>query len=188
MPTRRILSSDDGRAIELANAFEGIEVMERPASLAGDRARNVEVLRDVVLRLDTVPDYTVLLQPTCPLRRPADIDSAVRHCLETGAESCITVGRFPKSSYWLFRDDDRRLRPLLPRDGQTDMREPGQSVFVPNGAVFVIRTDVLLAGGDFYSGRPAYHEMPAERSIDIDNAFDLHMADAAFSWLGEQPE
>lgn len=47
---------------------------------------------------------------------------------------------------------------------------------VPNGAVYVGRTDWLLDGGNFDSKYLARYFMPAQRSIDIDTAEDFAQA------------
>lgn len=180
--TRRILSTDDEAAADIGRRTGGIDVWDRPSELAGDTARNVDVMRDVVRRLDSLPEYVVLLQPTCPLRLAGDIDGAILQCARSGADSCISVSRLGKSSYWLFEAVGERLRPLVARDERTDIREKGPAILAPNGAVFVIRADVLMSGGDYYSGMPAYYEMPRERSVDIDDELDLRLAEATLSW------
>ena len=186
--TRRVLSTDDELAADLGRPLSGIEVLDRAAELATDTARNVDVMRDVIRRVGGAPDYVVLLQPTCPLRLAEDIDGAVRQCVESGADSCVSVSRLGKSSYWLFEGVGDRLRPLLARNPKTDIRDPGPAIFVPNGAVFVVRTEVLMSGGDYYSGMPSYYEMPRERSVDIDGELDLRLAEASLSWLRMESE
>jgi len=174
--THIVLSSDDERVLALAGDMDGLEVKPRPDHLARDDTPSVDVLRHVIENEVDEFSHVVLLQPTSPLRLSADIDETVATALRTGAKSCISVCRLDKPAQWLMSDrGEGRLELAFPRDGNGAPVE----LYVPNGAVFVIETEWLMAGKDFYSAPPAYHVMPPERSIDIDDARDFALAEAS---------
>ena len=54
----------------------------------------------------------------------------------------------------------------------------------PNGAVFVSETEAFVEAGDFYTNETIGYEMPRRRSLDIDDQFDLEVAQALYSWRG----
>lgn len=166
-----VLSSDDPAVLARATGRPRLRALSRPAALAGDDVRNIEVMRQVLATLAEPFDFAVLLQPTSPFRTAVDIDAAVEQCRRTGADACISVCVPDKPARWLLRAEGNRLAPLLAAD-------PGP-VFLPNGAVYVIRVARLLAGADFHSTPPCWITMPRTRSVDIDDADDLAFAE----WL-----
>jgi N-acylneuraminate cytidylyltransferase len=167
------LSSDDPAVLDRAAGWPRLRALTRPAALAGDEVRNVEVMRQVLSALAEPFEFAVLLQPTSPFRTAADIDEAVARCRETGADACLSVCSPGKPARWLLRPEGERMHPLLAAD-------PGP-VYLPNGAVYVIRVERLLAGADFHSTPPCFIIMPRARSVDIDDADDLALAESFHS-------
>ena len=92
---RVILSTDDAEIAAAARA-RGCEVpFMRPADLAQDETPHLPVMQHAVdwLRENEHyrPDVVMILQPTSPLRRAADIRHAIQLLTETGADSVLTV-------------------------------------------------------------------------------------------------
>ncbi len=176
---RLVLSSDDPVVLARAVGRPRLLALSRPAALAGDAVRNVEVMRQVLHDLAEPFDFAVLLQPTSPFRTAADINAAIDQCRRTGADACISVCVPEKPAHWLQQAEGERLSPLLAND-------PGR-VFLPNGAVYVIRVERLLAGADFHSTPPCWITMPRARSVDIDDAGDLALAEWLCARRQEEP-
>ncbi len=61
-------------------------------------------------------------------------------------------------------------RPYLSRQNLPD-------AYALNGAIYLVRREVLLAQRNFYGNVTYGYVMPAERSIDIDSPWDLYLAD-----------
>ena len=57
-----------------------------------------------------------------------------------------------------------------------DLTPPPSPEFRVNGAVYAARAEHLRAGGPLVGSETAAIEMPRWRSVDIDEAFDLHLA------------
>lgn len=171
---RLVLSTDD-RAIASAGLAGGCEVpFMRPAALAGDEARSIDVVLDA---LDRLPPYdvVVLLQPTSPARTAADIDEACAQLVRQDAPSCVSVTLVDESPYWMFRlDEAMRLAPLLPAP-VASRRQDLPPVYVLNGAVYAARTEWLRRTGGFVGEGTVAHVMPRERSIDIDTLEDFEV-------------
>ena len=177
---RIILSSDDPEIMAVARQF-GCEVpLVRPDHLAGDTASSMEV---ILHALDTLPEYypwVVLLQPTSPLRRPEDIAACLEICQREGAPACVTVTP-AKSPLWCYflEGGGQRMVPVLGQDNTQVGRQQLPSAYALNGAVYVARSDWLRVRRTFVTGETRAHIMPAERSVDIDTAFDFQWAE----WL-----
>lgn len=169
---RVILSSDDEEIIAVAEKANCEVPFVRPAELARDDTPGVE---PVLHALRMVPgyDYVVLLQPTSPLRRAEDIDRCIEACLREDAPCCVSVTAPEKSPFWMFSmDQGSRLTPLLSAEGYT-RRQDLPPVYALNGAVYVAKTEWLLATRSFITGDTIGCEMSREHSVDIDSEEDL---------------
>lgn len=119
----------------------------------------------------------MLLQPTSPLRSSNDIDGALDTLLTTGAPSCVSVVEPGKSPYWSYRvDEQQRLQPLLDPVLSRMRRQDLPAAYVLNGAVYAARTAWLLDNQGYLGNGTVAYVMPGDRSVDIDNAFDLELA------------
>jgi CMP-N-acetylneuraminic acid synthetase len=166
--TRIVVSTDDD---EIA-AEAGVEVLRRPAALAADDTPMLDVVRHAVSEL--APDVVVLLQPTSPLRRAEHVDAAVRLLLESGADAVVSVVAVPHrySPEALMDVVDGRV---VAR-GSARTRQERALVYARNGpAVLALRSERL--GDDLYGGDCRPYLMDARDSLDVDDSFDLELAD-----------
>jgi CMP-N,N'-diacetyllegionaminic acid synthase len=181
---RVVISSDDAAIIGAAVAAGAEAPFVRPAELADDGASSADVVRHALAMLERPYDLLVLLQPTSPLRATADIDSCIRRVALDGAPSCIGVTPAAKSPWWMqTMDEAGRLSPLLTPVPAT-RRQGLPVVYVPNGAVYVVRVPWFLEHGLFLGQDSVGHVMPAERSVDIDTLLDFRLAEAMLAGDG----
>jgi CMP-N-acetylneuraminic acid synthetase len=170
--TRLVVSTDSDEVVALARAHD-VDVIRRPAELARDETPS----RDVVVHaLDEVGacDVLVLLQPTSPLRRGEHVDEAVRLLLAEDAGSVVSVVEVPHQfrPVSLMALEDGRLVPL----GPPMRRQDKPVVYARNGpAVLVLRPDRL--GDDLYGDDCRPYVMDPHDSVDIDEPFDLRLAE-----------
>lgn len=172
-----VLSSDDPAIIAAARA-EGCEIpFVRPAELATDEAGTLPVLRHAVDHLAASGrryDYVVLLQATSPLRTADDVDAALQLCHARQAPACVSVSRVEKAPAWMFSlDHEGHLVPVLGEVSTAPRRQDLPPVVVLNGAIYVARTEWVLAHDGFLGPDTVAYEMPRFRSIDIDDEVDL---------------
>ena len=147
-------------------------MLRRPAELAADDTPMLDVVRHAVAELS--PDVVVLLQPTSPLRRAEHVDAAVRLLLESGADAVVSVVAVPHrySPEALMDVVDGRV---VAR-GSARTRQEKALVYARNGpAVLAVRSDRL--GDDLYGGDCRPYLMDERDSLDVDDAFDLELAD-----------
>jgi len=167
----------------------------------------VDLLSTLAGRESYRPDAVVLLQPTSPFRRAGHIDAAVDTFLASGADSVVSVVPVPHQftpSSLMELDGDRLVfpggpeGPPLHREGAPPRRggpsgppdesaggDPGPlrrqdkpQLFARNGpAVVVVRARVLLEQRALYGADTRALVMSREDSLDIDEAFDLELAE-----------
>ncbi len=175
---RVLISSDDAEIIAAAVAAGADAPFLRPAQLARDDTPSLSVVRHALEMAAGDAEWLVLLQPTSPLREAADIDGAVALAVERNAPFCVSVCE-SKSPHWTYAlTAERRLAPFLdapPPSRRQDM----PAAYALNGAVYVGRVSRLLAGEGFVGPHTVAYVMPRTRSLDIDDALDLALAEAA---------
>ncbi len=170
---RVVLSTDDDTIASVAIEC-GCEVpFRRPADLASDEARSIDVVLHALGKL-AAHDLVVLLQPTSPARTAEDIDDACRQLVSRSAPSCVSVTAATQSPYWMYRLGDAGcLHPLLELPAAASRRQDLPPIYVLNGAIYAARTDWLRTHGAFVGPGTVAHIMPPERSIDIDTLEDF---------------
>jgi CMP-N,N'-diacetyllegionaminic acid synthase len=163
-----IVSSEDDEILAVAGAC-GIR---RPAELATCEASAVDVMLHA---LDVTPgyDWCVLLQPTSPLRTAADIDACI--ALARGSHSCVSITLATESPYWMYGMDNGELKPLM--GNRVKRRQDLPRAWLLNGAVYVARVDWFREHKTFVGAGTLGYEMPAKRSIDIDDLADFQAAE-----------
>ena len=174
---RVILSSDDVRAMEIAQEW-GVEVpFTRPAELSTDRVRSIDVVKHCISEMEFEDsDVVLLLQPTSPFRDSSFIVKACR-LFEDRVDSVFSVQECTHHhpSRALFIDangflvtDDFTGTAFFPR-------QEVPPVFFRNGAIYAAQVSTILRGsflGEFC--RPLV--MDEFASLDINTPFDLEVA------------
>jgi CMP-N,N'-diacetyllegionaminic acid synthase len=174
---RVILSSEDQEIIETAKSW-GCEVpFVRPLNLAQDTTPGIDPVLHALVEL-SLYDYVVLLQPTSPLRRVADIDGCIEQCVTQSARACVTVTEPEKSPYWMYTMDSRgQMTKLLPTDSMITRRQDLPRAYALNGAVYVAECKWLLKSHSFITEETLGFTMPKERSYDIDTELDFRICE-----------
>jgi CMP-N,N'-diacetyllegionaminic acid synthase len=177
---RLVLSSDDDAIIDVARRY-GCEVpFKRASSLAADDTPSVDVVVDALQRCGQY-DWVVLLQPTSPLRTPQDIDAAIEYCIASGAPLCVSICVAEQSPYWMYRREVDRLVPVV-AGAEITRRQDLPIAYVPNGAIYVADVAWFMQHKKLFA--PALtvgYEMPAERSVDIDDLEDIERVESILS-------
>jgi CMP-N-acetylneuraminic acid synthetase len=184
------VSSDDERILEIAERG-GALTDRRPPRLAGDTTRAVEVVAEFLERMLPAHgwDEVGMCLPTCPLRTAADVAEAVDR-FRAGK------GRCPRL---VGVSDSDRPQLALRTIGEhlAEMREPEayahttrsqdmERFYLPNGSIYLATVEEYLATGTFFGTPTLIHELPPERSFDIDHEYQFHLAECMLRYLEER--
>lgn len=175
---RVIVSTDDPAIARLAKKHGADVPFMRPAKLATDKAKSIDAVFHALRTIPEEYDYVVLLQPTSPLHTADDIDACIKSCMSKGVNSCVSVAESDKNLHWMYSLDKKgRMRRLIQTKKTIDRRQDLPKVYVLNGAIYVVQVDWLLNNKTFVTDESYAYIMPAERSVDIDNAMDFKLAE-----------
>ncbi len=185
--TGAVLSTDSEPAKAIARDL-GLEVVDRPAELATDTATVDAAARHAVESWEAshsaVVDVVVLLYGNIPIRPTDLIDRAVKHLIDTGADSVRSVAPVGKMHPdWLHRIDGDRM--LQFRQNSIYRRQDLEPLYYHDGAVAVVTRKALfgaLSVPDDHQAflgrdRRALIQGPQD-AVDIDEPIDLFLAEA----------
>lgn len=182
--TRFLVSTDDPEIRQVAESC-GAPVLLRPPELAADNTPMLPVLQHVISALKDREglrfDHLIILQPTSPLRNAADIDGALEVLRQPETDSVISVylttHHHPSK---LYKIQEGLLCPLAP-DPPVRLRQKLEPIYHRNGAIFAFQTRLMEEAGLILGSQLRPFIMPQERSVDIDDEFDLQYAEFLLS-------
>jgi CMP-N,N'-diacetyllegionaminic acid synthase len=179
----RVIVSTDCPEIADISKQAGAEVpFLRPTHLASDTALAIDTYIYTCDKLksefgNSINEFTVL-QPTSPLRDHHAIDEAIELFYQNKADSVISVVEADHPVQWYKRIDAAGvLREYLQDTSSLNNRQALAKAYLPNGAIFIFKYDLLHDKRQYYSEKTYPYIMTRESSIDIDNIFDFQLAE-----------
>lgn len=175
-----IVNSEDDRILAIA-AECGATPYRRPEALAGDTVFLIDVVREMITTRNWPAEAVLaVLFPTVPLRTADDIMKA--HALfheHGGATPVVSVTPYEYPIQTALRiNAEGRLEPALPQEYARSTRhnDHEQSYRATYAVIFNTAAN-LLTQKKLIGTAPIPCHLPPERSIDIDEPYQLHMAD-----------
>ena len=181
-----LVSTDDPKIAEVAQAAGANVPFFRPPELATDEISVWPSVRHAVEHWEQIDGHPIravtLLQPTSPLRTGDDIDGCINRFNDLDADICATAVATHDSPYFKMVEvapgSPDFIRPCSPQMLKSSRRQDAPRVYILNGAVYVVRRSVLSSlENQFQVDRFAIFEMPRRRSVDIDTADDVELAE-----------
>jgi CMP-N-acetylneuraminic acid synthetase len=190
--TRIVLSTDDEEIARVGREC-GLDVpFMRPLELARDETPTIPVLQDVVRKLEVAGEFydaVFTLQPTTPLRRPADIDGAIDLLERTGADSVISfvdVGEKHPARMKFITPDGRVIDPPFAEQLEGQRRQDLPKLYLREGSVYLTRRIVLMEQNSLRGRDCRAWIIPQERACNIDTSFDLFLAEQMLRYHAPQ--
>lgn len=181
----RVIVSTDDEEIAAISREHGAEVpFLRPTELARDDTGHMDVVIHAIEWLereqDYRPDLVLLLQPTSPLRTPEDIDAAAELIATRAADSVVSVCETHQHPHLIRKISEKgTLVDFVsgsPQPGSSERRRQDlPPAYFENGAIYLTKRSVLLERRTFVPENTVPYIMPAERSLQIDDAWDLRL-------------
>jgi pseudaminic acid cytidylyltransferase len=167
-----VVSTDDEEIASVAAKY-WVKVEKRPAELANDEARVVDVCLDVLVRRSTA--QFACLYATSPLRTASDISGAVGLLKPFRCDFSMAVTPFEASPHQALKENEGYLEPMWPELIEKRHSEIPK-LFVDNGSTYAATVEAFKQHKTFYGPNLRGYVMPRERSVDIDTQMDLDYA------------
>ncbi len=177
------VSTDDPGISAHCSSFNVDYSIQRPVELAHDTALMLPVIEHALHFLHVKgenPDIIVLLQPTSPLRTSRHIDEAVSLLINSDADSVVSVVECPHNftPNSLMVLEGEYIKHYSSSAEQYTIRQNKPHFFGRNGpAVFAFRTTTVEKKKSLYGDKILPYRMSRAESIDIDEPFDLVLAE-----------
>ena len=180
--SRVVLSTDDEEIARVGRAWGAETPFTRPAELAKDDSPHTGVILHALRWLQEKegfrPTHFSVLLPTAPLRTARDIDAACELALEAKADRVLGVCPSPVHPFFIKGlNAEGRLCDFMEPPEIYLRRQDLPPAYANFGAINVTRTGSFLELGNWPETRTLPYLMPPERSLDVDSAWDLHLAD-----------
>ena len=192
---RAVVSTDEGKIAREAET-EGVAApFRRPAALSGDRIGDWEVLEQAHQEMERLDgrqyDVVVMLQPTSPLRTPAQVEGCVRMLIEGGFDAVWTVSETDSKGHplkQLVLLENGEMDYYDPRGVEIVARQQLTPVYHRNGVAYAITRECLLEQKTIKGKRTGAY-LIREPLANIDTEEDLAYAEALaaklnLEWLG----
>lgn len=180
------VSTDDEEIASVATA-SGAQVIWRPTAISGDTATSEEALEHALAHLrddaGVVPEWVVFLQATSPLRRPGDIDGALRAAQEANVDSLFSGAVC--NDFLLWHETPEGLRSINYDFSDRRRRQVRQNQFVENGSIYVFRPQVLREHANRLGGAIGFYRMEAWQTWEIDDEEDIELVEFYMQKLKE---
>lgn len=175
-----VVSSDDKEILATAKKW-GTQIVKRPKKISGDYSPFQPLIFHALgackKKENYTPDLLVYLQPTSPLRTSQDISEAIKKLLDKKAGALISVYPIDKKYLKAFVvNKNGYLAGAVNNKYPFANRQDLPDLYMPNGAIYIIKTKLFLKYGQLFSSRTLPYEMSFLQSIDIDNPDDLKTA------------
>lgn len=173
------VSSDSDEILSVAASWGVDHLIKRPDELATDQAAKLPVICHCVKEVERTTGWTfdvvVDLDATSPLRMPEDITQCVQLLEERGVSNVITGAPARRSPYFNLVEVDMQGVASLSKklDKPVVRRQDAPKCYDMNASVYVWRREALLSNATIFNSDTLIHEMPEDRSVDIDSELDF---------------
>lgn len=179
------VSTDSREYADIAIKYGADVPFLRPEELSTDAATTEQVIRFVLKEYDQkgeVYDTFAIMQPTSPLRGVEDVRNAFLLMEEKQADSVIGVCEMEHSPRWCNTlPKDRSMAGFLNRDDNKERHQFG-TYYRINGAMYLVKRKIYTEHTAMYGPGSYAYIMPKDRSVDVDDAYDFFMAEAAMRY------
>jgi CMP-N,N'-diacetyllegionaminic acid synthase len=184
---RIVVSTDCPQIADLARKY-GLEVIIRPAELAGPEASVQDVMLHAMQTSEadgsTQADALAVLYGNVPVRGSGVIDHALKHLEETGCDSVRSfcpVGKWHPA--WMSKLQGDKVEPL--QTGSIHRRQDLVPLYLHDGAIVAVSRASMLRGLEFPDDPHAFFGVDRRaiqtgmgETVEVDHLRDLYWAEA----------
>jgi len=172
------VSTDDPELWEISKKYGTHTHGLRPAELATDTAKTIDVIKQLIPELNMYDSYILLLQPTSPLRTKRDADRVCGLLAGRTDEAVVSLTELTHPHpYKAQVVQNGYVRSLMGVES-TVPRQSLPKVYTPNGAFYLTHVDSILTRDTLLPERTLPYVMPAITSVNLDSPLDVVLLEA----------
>ena len=173
------VSTDSEEIATIARQYGAVIPFMRPAELARDDSPTADAVVHAIHQFSKAGkqfDYIVLLEPTSPLRKPADIDNAIELIIESPDADClVSLGEVHMEHPMIVKriGENGFLTPYMLGTRKIHQRQQADRAYFPYGVVYISKVPAFLKNRTFYSERTVPHLIDRWQNYEIDDEIDF---------------
>lgn len=175
---RIVVTTDSEEIAKVAKEYGADVPFLRPKYLATDESLTGDTVVHALKYIeknDKKYDYVCYIQPTSPLLTSQDIQNSINLLFDKKADMVVSVGESPINIYWAKHiSQDLSMKNFAINVCETNKQLFDDTYFL-NGALYIGKWDIFYEKKNYYDQKTYAYTMPYERSIDLDNFFDLKL-------------
>lgn len=174
-----LVTTDDPQIYKIAKNHNAAPPSLRPKHLSTDTALTIDAVKHVLKDSNIHDGYVLLLQVTTPLRTKDDLHNFLKKYEEfPEAEAIVSVVKHKNPHpEKLLKKSEEYLVPYMGKNPSVP-RQSLQSVYALNGAFYLTSVRIIKNKSTFLPEKTIPFVMPQERSINLDEPFDLLLLEA----------
>lgn len=172
---RVIVSTDSPEMYAIAKQYIVATPDLRPAALATDTAKTVDVVLDLIETAPIAEGYILLLQVTSPLRTLADLNALCEQFEAGEADAIVSLVVFdaPHPDK-IQKIEGGFVSSYLGKESMV-ARQQLPKVYALNGAFYLTHRNTLMETRSFMPPRTLPFVMPTDRSLNLDGTMDMFL-------------
>jgi len=177
---RVLVSTDNVELYDIANRYDAAAPSLRPAELATDNAKTVDVVLNLIESAPIVSGWMLLLQVTSPLRTLGDLndfcETFERGPTDTEAAASLVHFESPHPDK-IQKIEGGFVKSYLGKESMV-ARQCLPTVYALNGAFYIAHRETLVRKRTFLPPRTLPFVMSEERSVNLDTMTDVYVLEA----------
>ena len=179
-----VVTTDSEEIATIARRYGADVPFLRPPELATDESSTYDVIRHALThyreRHGREFDYTVLLEPTSPLREDDDIDRMLTKLdhVQSEYDAIVSIGRVNEHPSIMKRLSGDRLEAFSADQTPQTRRQDNEPAYFPYGVAYIAKTATLLEENTFYVRRCAAYRIKRYQNYEIDDLYDFLCVEA----------
>ena len=173
-----VVSTDSKKIQKHVNNKQTLSWFIRPKNISSDRASKLDAIRHALFesekKFKTKFDIVCDLDVTSPLRKKSDIINSFKKFEKKNYEILFTVCDAKKNPYFnLVENKNNSIQLVKLSKNRILSRQAAPKVYEMNASIYFWKRNALLRKKNLFGKNVGIYEMPRERSVDIDDYFDL---------------
>ena len=156
-----------------------INFIKRPKNLATSKSPEllswkhaINFLKQKIIHFDTF----VSLPSTAPLRKKVDVINAIKK-LKKNTDIVLTASNSTRNPYFnIVKKNKNHFYDIVIKHKKIFRRQDAPKTYDLNTVAFVSKPDYIIKTKSIFDGSVNISLVPVERSLDIDNKFDIKLA------------
>ena len=172
---KKIYVSSDSRSIIRLAKKKNINTILRPQSLCKSNSKEIYSWKHAIRYLEKkgeIFDYFLSLPPTSPLRTKKDIENLIENFSKNKSDITVTVARTNRNPYFNMVQKSRNN---YIKFNKKNFQRLGE-FFDLTTVGYIAKPSYILKTRDLFYGKVKSVEIPRDRAIDIDDAYDFKLA------------